>query len=540
MQLLPLYFRLMDCNVTHLSYGDTGYFSNIVTDYLRGDHALQSFYEHDVSLNGFQAAITARKNFPTNRKVLTDYLRQQYDNTSYSAIASNIQLLAQENTYTVCTAHQPAIFTGTLYFVYKILHTIRLAQLLNTKFPEKKFVPVFYMGCEDADLEELGHIYLNGEKISWDTRQTGAVGRMKPAGLEKLINRIEGELSVEPHGKELVSLLKKHYSSRDIQTSTFHLLNDLFGEYGLIVLIPDAASLKRLMTAIFEDDLFKEIPSAIVQQTTEKLSAWKVQANPRAINLFYLDDKIRERITKQGDKWTVVGTDLSFTEAALRKELHDHPEKFSPNVILRGLFQETILPNIAFIGGGGELAYWLELKELFHHYKVPYPVLVLRNSFLIIEKKWKEKLDQLSIDEHTVFQDQATIMNELVKRASDLQLSLETEIRNANGYYDHLKNVATQVDRTLEQHVSALQAKAVKPLQVLEKKLLRAEKKKFESQHRKVEAIKNALFPNGNLQERVENFMPFYARYGREFLKLIFDHSLTIEQKFTILTLKGP
>ena len=539
MQLLPLYFRLMDCNATHLSYGETGYFSSIVDDYLRKEKALRSFYEHDVSLEGFRAAITARKNFPTNRRVLTDYLRQQYENTPYTAISSNIQLLGQENTYTVCTAHQPAIFTGTLYFVYKILHTVRLAQWLNTKFPDSRFVPVFYMGCEDADLEELGHIYLNGEKISWETKQSGAVGRMKPAGLDKLINRIEGELSVEPHGRELVSLLKKHYSSPDIQTSTFHLLNELFGEYGLIVLIPDAASLKKLMTPIFEDDLFREIPSAIVQQTTEKLSAWKVQANPRAINLFYLDDKTRERFTRQGDKWTVVGTDLSFTEAALKEELRDHPEKFSPNVILRGLFQETILPNIAFVGGGGELAYWLELKELFHHYKVPYPVLVLRNSFLIIEKKWKEKLDQLTLDEQTVFQDPATIMNQLVKRASALQLSLENEISNANGYYDHLKEVATRVDRTLEQHVSALQAKAVKPLQVLEKKLLRAEKRKFETQQRQVEAVSNALFPNGNLQERIENFMPFYARYGRDFFKLIFDQSLTIEQQFTVLTLKS-
>jgi bacillithiol biosynthesis cysteine-adding enzyme BshC len=528
----------MDCIATHLSYGDTGYFSSIVTDYLNRQPELQSFYEHSVSAEGLQESIAARKKFATNRQVLVDYLQQQYNSSVHGAVTSNIKLLAENNTFTVCTAHQPAIFTGTLYFIYKILHTIRLSRWLSSTFKEYKFVPVFYMGCEDADLDELGHIHLNGEKINWDTKQTGAVGRMKPAGLDKLINRIEGELSVEPHGKELVNLLKKHYSSHDIQTSTFNFLNDLFGEWGLIVLIPDAASLKKMMTAIFEDDLFRQIPSSIVQQTTEKLSAWKVQANPREINLFYLDDKIRERITRVGDHWTVVGTNLSFTEAALKKLLQDHPEKFSPNVILRGLFQETILPNIAFIGGGGELAYWLELKGLFHHYKVPYPVLVLRNSFLIIEKKWKEKLEQLALDERSIFQKEQAIINELVKRESALQLSLEDEISNANGYYAHLKQVATRVDRTLEQHVSALQAKAVKPLQVLEKKLLRAEKRKFETQKRQVEAIRDALFPNENLQERIENFMPFYAHYGREFLKLLYDHSLTLEQQFTVLTLK--
>ena len=528
----------MDCNVTHLSYSDTGYFSRIVTDYLNRQPDLQSFYEHNVSEEGLQAAIAGRKKFQNNRTVLVDYLQGQYGSTAHETVTANIQLLADKNTFTVCTAHQPAVFTGTLYFVFKILHTIKLSRWLSSKFPEFKFVPVFYMGCEDADLDELGHIHLNGEKILWDTNQTGAVGRMKTTGFEKMISRIDGELSVEPYGKELIGLLKKHYAARDIQTSTFNLLNDLFGAFGLIVLIPDAAVLKKLMTEVFDDDLFRQIPSAIVQQTTEKLSEWKVQANPRDINLFYLDDKTRERITKQGDRWNVVGTDFTFTEPELKKLLKDHPEKFSPNVILRGLFQETILPNIAFIGGGGELAYWLELKDLFQHYKVPYPVLILRNSFLIIEKKWKDKLDQLSLDERSIFQHAASIINELVKRESVLQLSLESEISNANGYYDHLKQVATRVDRTLEQHVSALHAKAVKPLQVLEKKLLRAEKRKFETQQRQVEAIRDVLFPNDNLQERIENFMPFYARYGREFLKLLFDHSLTIEQQFTVLTLK--
>ncbi|HUR11669.1 MAG TPA: bacillithiol biosynthesis cysteine-adding enzyme BshC [Flavitalea sp.] len=529
----------MDSSCTHLSYKETGYFSRIVCDYLDNHTALHPFIEHEVSLEGLRASIAQRKKFPTNRNVLTTYLEKQYKETDYPIVQNNITLLSEENTFTITTAHQPAIFTGTLYFIYKILHAIRLAKHLAEKMPGYNFVPVFYMGCEDADLEELGKIYLNGEKITWDTKQTGAVGRMKTAGLEKIVHRIEGELNVKPYGQELSILIRQHYlNAPNLQTGTFHLLNELFSAYGLIVLVPDDADLKRLMIPVFEDDLFKQTAATIVEDTVEKLHEYKVQANPREINLFYLADGIRARIVQQQDKWIVVGTSLSFTSSELKNELNEHPEHFSPNVILRGLFQETILPNIAFIGGGGELAYWLELKNLFRHFGVPYPVLVLRNSFLILEKKWKEKMQQLGLTEKMMFLSEKDLMDIIVKRASSHQLSLEEEILTAGKYYDHLKKVATTVDRTLEQHVSALHAKAVKPLQVLEKKLLRAEKRKYEAQERSIEALRQNLFPHDSLQERIENFMPFYAKYGREFIETIEKNSLALEQQFTVLTLE--
>ena len=162
--------------------------------------------------------------------------------------STNIDLLSRDNTFTVCTAHQPAIFTGVLYFIYKILHTIRLAAWLKAEYPECNFVPVFWMGSEDADLDELGHIWLGGDTLTWDTRQTGAVGRMKTKGLDKLLYSIQGTLSVQPFGPQLIAMLKECYlESPDIQTATFRLLHRLFGESGLIVLIADTAQLKKLM-----------------------------------------------------------------------------------------------------------------------------------------------------------------------------------------------------------------------------------------------------------------------------------------------------
>jgi bacillithiol biosynthesis cysteine-adding enzyme BshC len=528
----------MDWTSTHLPYQQTGFFSKIITDYLNKAGDLTPFYQHPVSPEGIRSSVEARSRFPVNRPVLVKALEEQYQGASPAPLVEqHIGWLSEENTFTVCTAHQPAIFTGHLYFIYKILHTIRLARYLSGQFPQHHFVPVFYMGSEDADLDELGNIYLDKEKLIWDTKQKGAVGRMKTKGLEKILERIEGELSVRPFGKELIGFLKDVYlSSPDIQTATFRLLHHLFAEYGLVVLIPDKASLKRLMIPVLEEDLFTQVSARVVNQTIEKLTAhYKAQANPRPINLFYLKDDLRGRIEKVEDHFIVHDSDLVFEEKELREELHAHPERFSPNVILRGLFQETILPNIAFIGGGGETAYWLELKDLFTHYKTPFPLLILRNSFLLAEKTWTEKIERAGLTVADLFRPEEELVNLLVKRESQQQITLEKEITEAHQYYQKLKTLAQPIDPTLVQHVEALQVKALEPLRELEKKMLKAEKRKFTELRRQVHSLKSALFPMNGLQERVENFMPWYASRGRKFIKDIYDHSLTLEQEFIVM-----
>jgi len=535
---LPVLSSLMNCTATRMPYRQTGYFSGLVTDYLDESAFLQSFYKHPNSLDGIKSAIRDRRQFNTDRKLLVEQLKKQYEVVKGSeAVKHNIDRLANENCFTITTAHQPAIFTGTLFFIYKILHVIKLAEHLQKELPENQFVPVYYMGSEDADMDELGNIYLGNEKVNWETDQKGALGRMNGKGLEKIIDRIEGEYSVLPFGKELVDLLKDCYlDCTNIQTATFKLVDKIFSKYGLIILIPDNTHLKKVMIPVFEDDIFHHTPMVIANETIAQLSPqYDIQANPRSINLFYLKDDIRERIVEDGDNFRVYGHNIFFTKDELKAELHQHPERFSPNVILRGLFQSTILPDIIFVGGGGETAYWMELKNIFDHYKVPYPVLMIRNSFLIVEKKWKEKLEKAGLGLSDIFKPDDEIINELVKNESRNQLDLAREIDEANNFYEKLKQIAQPVDPTLTQYVEALQAKAVKPLSDLEKKLLKAEKRKFETQRMHIQSIKSALFPNNNLQERVENFMPYYALWGNEFIDKVYEHSLALEQEFVIL-----
>lgn len=521
-----------------IPYQQTNHFSRIVVDYLAQEPSLQSFFSFAPTLQGLQQAVEQKKNHKINRTALTEVLQRQYSSVSPTAeVRKNIHLLTSENTFTITTAHQPNLFTGPLYFIYKILHAIKLSATLKEALPQYDFVPVYYMGSEDADLAELNHTYLRGQKYEWDTNQTGAVGRMvADKKIQQLLAAMEGQLTAEPFGAEVIFLLKQCYSEgKSIQQATFEFVHLLFGQYGLIVLIPDTAILKQQMVSVFEDDLFHQTPSQIVEQTSQKLSKlFNVQASPREINLFYLKDNLRERIIKAGESFAVNNTNIQFTQEQIKAELQEHPERFSPNVILRGLFQETLLPNIAFIGGGGELAYWLQLKELFDHYTVPFPVLVLRNSFLIIEKKWQELIAKLKLSMEQVFQPEQAILDAIMEREGKKPV-MNGELQELKTLYDHLKTVASEIDQSLTQHVEALKIKATNQLMALEKKMIRAERKKLDAQRNQINKLKRGLFPNG-LQERSENMSVFYAKWGTEFITSLYQHSLSLEQEFVMLS----
>ncbi len=530
----------MDCTSTRLPYRQINKFNKIVLDYIDQSPQLKPFFANTPSLKGVQKAIETRKKFATNRKVLVQELKKQYASVSTSErTKKNIEALASDNTFTITTAHQNNIFTGPLYFIYKILHIIKLAEHCKTNLPDYNFVPVFYMGAEDADLEELNHIYLSGEKIVWNTKQTGAVGRMKvDKELTKLITLMEGQLIVLPFGNDIVGLIKDCYREGDsIQSCTFKLVNAIFGDYGLIVLLPDNAAFKKQMIPVFENDLLNQTASGIVEKTAEQLSnaGYKVQANPREINLFYLKDNIRERIVKKNIQYSIFNTQYSFSKEHLIEELNNFPERFSPNVILRGLYQETILPNLAFIGGGGETAYWLQLKNLFEHYKVPFPVLVLRNSFLVIEKKWHEKISKLGFTVDDFFLSTDELINKLVVKESSNETRLNGSFTQLEELYDGFKKQAAAVDTSLAKHVDALKIKTVERLQELEKKMLRAEKRKFTDQRRQINTIKENLFPQNGLQERAENISYCYAKWGKDFIHKLYEHSLNLEQEFVVV-----
>ena len=544
----------MKFNATQIPYRATGLFSNLVNDYMESKGTAQSFVEYNATIDGYKKAIEQRASFSTNRKVLVEVLQNQYtqltkevsgssalnNKESFKLVNDNVHLLLKENTFTVTTAHQPNIFTGPLYFIYKIVHAIQLAAELKKQFPQHNFVPVYYMGSEDADLQEVGSYNLAGEAYQWNTKQKGAIGRMKVDDeLIQLLQNLEGYWSVKPLGKEALEVLKQAYQKgKTISEATLALVHGYFGRYGLVVIQPDDAKLKSLFIDVMEKELRTGFSQKAIGATKEKLaSTYHVQSDGRDLNLFYLKENSRARIEKQGDSYIVVDTDIRFTEEEIVKELHANPERFSPNVILRGVYQETILPGVAFIGGGGELAYWMELKNVFNEVKVHYPILQLRNSFMFMNEKQTAHWNSLGFTLEHLFKPVLELELGYIKNQTKENLALTNHIASLNDLYTSIQQDVIKIDTSLGDHAKNLSIQAQKKLALLEKKMIRAEKRKQQTSIDRIQAIKGSLFPRNSLQERVENFAEWVGDYGWDWVEAIMQHSTTLNPSFTIITI---
>lgn len=530
----------METDCTYISYRQTNSFSELVNDYIEGDEKLSGFYQFKPDIEGIKQAIEQRSNFPVDRQVLAEVLRKQYETLPVTeGVTANIEALLNANTFTICTAHQPNLLTGYLYFFYKILHAIKMAESLNEQFPGKHFVPVYYMGSEDNDLEELGQFRYEGQQYSWDAEgQTGAVGRMSTKSLKPLLSNLFKRLGPPGlHYDDLVALLSESYLNHaTIAEATQYLVHQLFGKYGLVIINSDEAALKKLFLPVLKDDLFGHTALPIVAGQSELLAKeYKAQAFPREINLFYLKDAIRERIEKSGQVWQVVNTAIRFSELELRTELENFPERFSPNVILRGLFQETILPNICFVGGGSELAYWLQLKPLFDYYKVFYPVVYLRQSVQLLSTPAWELMALLSLDTEEVFADESLLTRQLITEKKGITWSVTHENEILQELVKTLAIKAKKIDSTLEKSALSVLAKIDKQVKVLEQKMYRAEKRNEEIMVDRLRRLKAVAFPGGGLQERVENFMPYYLQEGFELFDTIKNRIKPFDNKFLVL-----
>ena len=507
--------------IIRLTYDKIPQFSNRDKAYVQEAEALRPFYKYPVSIENFEKVIQAKKDFP-HRDTLVDILNEQYKNTATTQkVRDNISSLKSENTYTVITGHQPALATGPLYFICKIISTINLAEQLAEHYPDYNFVPVFWMGSEDHDFEEINHFNLFGQTFTWENDAQGAVGKMSTKNILPVLDRLKETLGDSENAQKIYDLMHRAYAQNDsLDEATFYLANELFREYGLLVFITSSREAKQLFTDFILKEIIEQPSYNIVNQTISKLEevGFKGQASPREINFFYMREGLRERIVREGDVYKVLSTDYTFSEKEITQEVRDYPERFSPNVIMRPMYQEVLFPNLAYIGGGGELAYWLERKAQFEYFGVPFPMLIRRSSVMWIDAGQSKKINQLGLSVEDIFVEEDSLITHFVQQNTTQELDLSEAKTQLKTLYNNILAQAKNIDNSLDKSVLGEQTKALKSLDQLEQKLLRAEKRQHETATNRIKAIKSKLFPNRGLQERKDNFMAFYLKYGDDFI----------------------
>ncbi len=487
-----------------ISYRDTNQFPKLFLDYIDQKEELRGFFNHYPDLEGFEKLIEERKSFSAKqREILQSHFVKQYEALVTSEeVEKNINLISDQNTFTLTTGHQLNLFTGPLYFIYKILTVINLSVKLKNKFPNKNFIPVYWMASEDHDFEEIQYFNFGGKKYAWESSQKGAVGRFS-------LNDIQKNLKTAPLPEEY----KSYYTeSKTLGEAHFKLVNHLFSVYGLLVLDADSRSLKTSFSEIIKKDIQSQISFEQTEISTKALSklGYNTPVNPRKVNYFYLNDDVRERIETKGNEY-FYSSEGENRSIDMEELLSSKPECISPNVITRPIYQEFILPNLAYIGGPSELSYWLQLKSTFEALSVNFPLLIPRYSSSILSEKALNKLNEIGLDDfQMLFKEDREVLKKLLLKNDSLNSDQHFEwAESIEKLFKEIKVEAEQKDKTLGPSVEGRKKKVLKELDKIQKKMETAEIRNQKVLKDRFYFAKEELFPNSSFQERYKNIFEF-------------------------------
>jgi len=514
-------------NNTKLAFEDTNQFSPIFIDYACQKPELTDFYGLFPTIENYEQQIALKQDFPTShRQVLHQALHQQYAHIHRKPQIA-LDILQQGNTFTLTTGHQLNIFTGPLYFHFKIMTVINAAKQLRMKYPQYNFVPVYWMAGEDHDFEEISTFNLFWKKYIWQTEQKGAVGRFNPNTLTEVIAQTS----------EMDSIFGEAYSkNKTLADATRYIVNELYGHEGLLVIDGDDRALKSLFKPIIKEEILQQTTITQITKANAALEkiGYKAQVFPREINLFFLGENLRERIVKEGDGYKVLNTELRFSETEILDLIENSPEKFSPNVTLRPVYQEVILPNLSYTGGPGEFAYWLQLKGVFEQFNVPFPILLPRNFGLILSKSIQERMKKLGVSIEDLFVSAEQVKASWLSKNVSEPVDFQAEIGQIDAIFEQIGIKAATYDKSLKEFVAAMKQKTLASAEQIESRVQKAQNQRFSTEINQLLDLHGKLFPNGGLQERTDNFLNFYLN-DKEFLTKLLDFFDPFDLSFNVL-----
>ncbi|MCE1165973.1 MAG: bacillithiol biosynthesis cysteine-adding enzyme BshC [Bacteroidetes bacterium] len=531
----------------NIPYASLPGFSDLYIDYVHHFDKVSRFYEFSYDNEGIFNSITSKKESYNNGNVsrieICEILKTQnkFFNSGESAFL-NIEFLKEPDTFAVVTGQQIGMLTGNLYSVIKALNAIELAKNLSLKYPEFKFVPVFWLEADDHDFLEINNINVIGKEghplnISYLQKGLEKERYLTPTGkivIDDYINTftqtLKDSLIQTEFTEQLFYLISKSYREGiDLLTAFARFFNYILGDTGLIFCNPTDKDIKKILVPVFEKELntFPETCELVVNKSAELELKYEPQVKPRSINLFYTYNDNRHLIELKEDKFSLRNTRQKFEKDELFNLLLSNPENFSPNVILRPVCQDYLLPTAAYVGGPSEVAYFAQFRDVYHFYGMKMPSIFPRTSITLLEGKVENFLERYGISFDELF-DSEKITRKLLGKVNEIKVedifTNFTDELNAAMYTYGLE--LEKIDRNLLQGLKNKHEKYIENIGFLKPKFVESQLKQNDSTGKKLVSVMESVYPDETLQERYFNIVYFVNKYGFEFIK---DLTNTIE-----------
>jgi bacillithiol biosynthesis cysteine-adding enzyme BshC len=515
---------------------ETSFYHDVAKDVLRNEGSITQFL-NQLPFEKWEKNTKAFYSTHRRHHIKNAIVKQYEGLTIPPAVQENIDALLNEYTYTITTGQQIHIFLGPAFVMNKIWCCLDHCSKKNSEYPNHRFVPVFWMASEDHDFEEISSLKLYNKEFKWNSGQKGPVGRMNPNSLLEIVDQLEEILDNNPSNSKFISICRKAYASFDnFSQATRYILNELFGEDGLLILDPDHPELKILSKDLVIEDLIHNTVQVSLDEQIDKLKTIGIKApiNTRPVNHFYLDDNYRERLVKASDGFSTLDNRISFNADELTSSFDSLAEHMSPNAVLRPLYQQMILPNYMYVGGAGELMYWLELKKAFEKLTIPMPFFQIRSSAYVLPGKKMNKIKEGIANfqnEWYLLNDEefGQIVGKSLNKKNEEELKLLDEAgEKVEQVFDTLNAERLQVNEKAHQK---MQNRAMQSINELRSKYIDAQVKMNEDLNRRIQ-WKNKLF--GSKQERDYALLEFWSRYDALHQEKLWQKQFTEGQKINV------
>jgi len=529
----------------NIPYSSLDGYNELFIDYVNSFNKIGDFFEYPFDSQGLYNSITEKNTSYNSGKIsrleLSEILKTQnkFFNSGESTFL-NIEFLKDPGTFAVVTGQQVGILTGNLYTIIKALNAVRLSRSLSAKYTEFKFVPVFWLEADDHDFLEINNINVfdrnnNLSNLKYFERGAEKERYLTPAGrinldehIEVFKNALKDTLLETEYSEQLFDYINRSYREGiDLTTAFARFFNYIAGDTGLIFCNPTDREIKKILIPVFEKELisYPQSGELIIEKSAElEQRDYVPQVKPRQINLFYTVNNNRHLVEFKENKYSLKHTRQKFEKDDFFDLLYSVPENFSPNVVLRPVCQDFLLPTIAYIGGPSEISYFAQFKDVYGFFGMKMPVIYPRTSLTILEKRVESFLTKYEINFEELF-DETNAAKKLLGKMNEINIDDEfgnlTDELNAVVYLYCQK--LNNVDKNLVVNLKNRHDKYIENINIIRQKFAESQMNQNETTGSRLKSVIESVYPDGILQERCINVTYYLNKYGPDIVKELYQ-----------------